>query len=395
MAQEQMTQPTAGRRCPNCGTRVARDAESCFMCGYDLRVQPQRGRRVSIIDTLLVLAVLAVLGFWWRIGSQGQQAELVLPQGYTILPTNIPLIDATATAEGVTGLENIPPTVEILPTATPEPLLNTPIPQNLTHTVVSGETLLLISTQYGVTVAELQAANALENTFLRVGQELIIPGSDNVEGVAAVTPTPEGAAPVLAPTPETIDLINTRFNYTVRQADTLVSIALRFGSTLDDVLNANNLDNDAIIRPGDELIIPVAGVPQSVLDSVSANQAAPQTNDDEAAIYESPRLIGPNDEASIRRTESVLLRWVTVDVIAPDEWYVLLLYPSGGSANTLPTVWTKSTSHRLTIDLAPGEDEQAIYTWQVSVVRVSTDAQGVQMLDAASTASELRTFIWQ
>ena len=70
MARQQISTAIAERRCPNCGTRVARDAESCFMCGHDLRIQKKRRQRVSWIDALLVLAVLAVLGVWWRIASE-------------------------------------------------------------------------------------------------------------------------------------------------------------------------------------------------------------------------------------------------------------------------------------------------------------------------------------
>ena len=61
MAQERAPSSVAERRCPNCGTRVARNAESCFMCGYDLRKQPQRGRRISWVDVVLVVLTIALV----------------------------------------------------------------------------------------------------------------------------------------------------------------------------------------------------------------------------------------------------------------------------------------------------------------------------------------------
>ena len=110
MAQERVTPGVAERRCPNCGTRVARNAESCFMCGYDLRNQPQRRRRFSWVDALLVLAVLVVLIFWWRVGTDSSQDGNAEAGVQGILPTSIPLLAATSTP---------------LPTDTPAPTSDT------------------------------------------------------------------------------------------------------------------------------------------------------------------------------------------------------------------------------------------------------------------------------
>lgn len=45
-------------------------------------------------------------------------------------------------------------------------------------------------------------------------------------------------------------------NYTVADGDVLSQIASRFGTTVDAILAANNLDNPDLIRPGQVLIIP-------------------------------------------------------------------------------------------------------------------------------------------
>src|SRR6266498_3489661 len=97
MAQEQLSRLSAERRCPNCGTRVARDAESCFMCGHDLRIQPRRRQRISWVDALLVLAVLAVLIIWWRLGTRSPLETSEAADNQTILPTNIPVLTAAPT----------------------------------------------------------------------------------------------------------------------------------------------------------------------------------------------------------------------------------------------------------------------------------------------------------
>ncbi len=71
-----------------------------------------------------------------------------------------------------------------------------------------------------------------------------------------ITPTPTltpTATPTATPTP-----IPPARTYKVRQGDTLASIAKEFGISLQALLEANNLTERAVIRPGDTLLIPIA-----------------------------------------------------------------------------------------------------------------------------------------
>ncbi len=127
-------------------------------------------------------------------------------------------------------------------TATPEPTADTPIP--LVHTVQDGENLTIIATNYGVTVAELQALNGLtEESLLYVGQPLIIPGGTG-DAIATV--------------------------YTIQAGDTLAGIAALFNTTATAVAATNNLittnpsliigDSIAVIsRTGSALPQPITG----------------------------------------------------------------------------------------------------------------------------------------
>jgi LysM repeat protein len=189
--------------------------------------------------------------------------------------------------------------------------------------------------------------------------------------------------------------VASRFEYTVQPGDTIVSIAASFGSTVEEILRTNGLVNNDFIRPGDVLLIPVPDVPAEVLDSTAAVQPAEGGGAAPAPLYVEPRLIGPPDEAEIAAAEAVLLRWISVDVLDPNEWYVLLVYPISGAARSLPTIWTKATSYRLEIGLAPPAGENAIYAWQVSVVRVKPGVNNQFALEAASAPSELRSFTWR
>jgi LysM repeat protein len=347
---------------------VARSAESCFMCGYDLRNQPQRRRRFSWIDALLVLAVLAVLVFWWRVGTESSQEADASDGVQAILPTSVPLLEATSTPE---------PTSTPAPTPTPPPVVTETV--LVKHVVESGETLLSIAIEYDISVEELQQANGLTSELIRIGDELTIPILRESSGAAS------GPA--------------SNFTYTVIQGDTLISIALKFGSTVEDLQSANNLAANALIRPGDTLVVPVRGVPPEVLQATPAPPAPSEgASPDETpagAVYLEPRLITPPINATLAREEPILLQWASVDVLSPNEWYVLQIFPRSPQARPLSTAWTKQTSFRLGGELAPAEGELAEYDWLISVVRVNPAADGSLSLKAASPPSEIRRFVWR
>jgi LysM repeat protein len=332
------------------------------MCGHDLRIQKKRRQRVSWIDALLVLAVLVVLAVWWRIASQPRPEAPDGDDVAAIFPTNIPLLTATVPVTVVLELET--------PTPLPTPSANGVI----RHRVQEGETLVSIAALYGVTVEELQAANNLADALIRTGDELIVP---------VVIPASAEASG---------STVESLFEYMVQPGDTIISIANRFGSTVEEIVVVNSLTANDFILPGDVLMIPVREVPAEVLASTAAAPAeAPGTG----AIYAAPRPIGPANEEGFAATDPVLLRWVSVDVLAPNEWYVLLIYPISGPARTFPSIWTKTTSYNLDAAFAPTTGEAATYAWQVSVVRVRPGTNNQYALEAASPPSELRSFSWR
>ncbi len=103
------------------------------------------------------------------------------------------------------------------------------------HVVQAGQGLLEIAALYGVSVAEIMTANGItDQDILRIGQELTIPG---------VTQR---------------DIAVARGNVHVVQAgESLLSIALQYGVTVEELEEANELPNPDSIFIGQELIIPV------------------------------------------------------------------------------------------------------------------------------------------
>lgn len=363
MTQNIGTTPNQLRRCPNCGSRVAQEAETCYFCGHDLTKAPPSRRRITWLDLVLVVALLLLVTVWWQMGNRSSSRE---GQPEVVVSTSTPNTPAP----------NEAPVVAILATATPlsqaKPI---PGPLMVIHTVQSGETLISIAIQYGVTVEEIQQANGLQDSLIRAGAELVIPVPLAVSEITNQVDVPSN------------------FRYTVLPGDTIVSIAVRFGATVEGVLQANGITASDFIRPDQILRIPV-DVPSTVASSSESARNVPGL-DTRPGSYDAPGLLEPADSASLPRAEEVIFHWLSVDLLAPNEWYVLRIWPVEGSVGLLPAVWTKATSHRLQPDAVPATSATMQYGWQVTVVRILPDEGEGRGIQAASTPSEVRNFTWR
>ncbi len=305
---------------------------------------------------MLALVLLAVVIGWWQFGSLGVNIQFPNESQVETPPTSLETVDALPTA-GADGQQ-------------PGSFVGR-------HTVQAGETLLGISGRYGVTVEEVQAANNLSGTLIRAGDVLLIP----IPASISETGSSHGA-----PT------ISTVFSYIVSPGDTVISIAVRFGTTVAAIQEANEIGPDDLIRPEQVLQLPVSGVPSTIL---ATSQAAPSRQDPNSSqMYLALQLLGPDDGERIPRSEDVLFRWLSGGLLEENEWYVLYIWPLEGLFELPPPVWTKATSYRLTSHWAPPPDREVTYRWQTSVVRVLTSPEGVRSLEAANSPGDVRSFVW-
>jgi len=107
------------------------------------------------------------------------------------------------------------------------------------YKVQKGDNLGYISKQFGVKVSDIQAANNLNNSKLRVGQVLIIP-------------MPAGATMLKSEPAKDVDKTNksqtsngTR-TYVVRKGDNLGSISRRFGISSQNIIDWNSLQGNKV-----------------------------------------------------------------------------------------------------------------------------------------------------
>ena len=103
-----------------------------------------------------------------------------------------------------------------------------------TYIVVSGDSLYKIANRYNTTVDELMKLNNLSTNMLNIGQKLLIPKVNNI------SPQP-----------------NTEIEYIVKSGDSLYLIANRYGISVNELKQYNNLSNNNL-SIGQKLKIPTA-----------------------------------------------------------------------------------------------------------------------------------------
>ena len=197
--------------------------------------------RPKVVRMRVVLVVLAAM----VAGSAGV-AMALSSSTYTVAPgdtlseiaarLHIP-IDELAAANGITDPDHVVAgQVLVLPGSAPssasaaaEPASGTGTGATASYVVREGDTLGEVAEKLGVPVDRLAEANGIDDPdFLRAGTVLVLPGTGG--GVAA--------------------------GYVVREGDTLTEVADRLGSTVDDLVAANAIDDPDFLVVGAVLSVP-------------------------------------------------------------------------------------------------------------------------------------------
>jgi len=106
--------------------------------------------------------------------------------------------------------------------------LNDYIKNSNIYIIEKGDTLFSIANKFNITVDDLKSANNLTNNALIIGNELIIPKSKEI-------------------TNEGLDEEESMYlNYKVLSGDTLYSIAKKYNTTVNDLIDINNLESNVL-----------------------------------------------------------------------------------------------------------------------------------------------------
>lgn len=200
--------------------------------------------KIFVIVVVLVLLSLALVACE-RERPPATTVPTTSPRG-TVAPSSTPQPPATQVIlPGVTGAETTPgAVVAATPTApAAEPVVGGAQPAPVegayfTYTVVEGDTLAALAVRCNVTQDAIVQLSGLTNPdALAVGQQLKIPGTAAACTAAAAT-------------------TGSTSKYVVQAGDTLMAIARRFGTTVEELVALNGLANPDSLALGQELVVP-------------------------------------------------------------------------------------------------------------------------------------------
>ncbi len=202
------------------------------------RKRQQAAQRAPLLIGLIILLLVAgvVLIVVWLLGSGTPKINLFPTETPTATNTFTPTHTATETATP-TSTNTPEPTA----TETATPTASGPF----IYQVLEGDTLFGLAQKFNVDLLLLITINNLNpgSPIIHAGDKLTIPGPDTQ--LPSATPLPKNLRK------------GTKIIYRVQAGDSLLSIALQFNSTVDDIKKENKINNENEIFVGQELTIPV------------------------------------------------------------------------------------------------------------------------------------------
>jgi LysM repeat protein/DNA-directed RNA polymerase subunit RPC12/RpoP len=361
-------------RCATCGARIKETDSACPICGAQVLEMNRTyfaAQIPHIILSLVVIAAVVASGIWFfrpaiALGPEPTQETSTAP---ALMPW--PTMTYTDTATPTT-------------TSTPTPPA-TPTPFCVPHTVEKSENIELVAEKYNVSPLTIRAHNNIHvSELLAPGDRLCIPVSR--EQLPSLTPPP-----TWTPTPVI---------YTVQRGDNLGEIAVKFDTTVELILEANDLEESAMLSLGRELLIPrtfATPTPETPTATMTSTLPPPtvtptHTETPRPYRYPAPALLYPLPDDSFHGSEAdIVLNWSAVALLRPDQWYILnVYYLHEGVRQRMAQIRTKDTSWRLPASAYRYHEDFYAIEWSVIIVRELETGE----VSRICPRGEERTFFW-
>ncbi len=183
---------------------------------------------------VLVLIGVILLVVWFTGPNKPQLAFLS-----SATPT------ATLTATPSPTVPSATPTISPTASETPTETMTETPSGPFEYTVEDGDTCFDLAAKYNVDVLVLLAINNFDSNScpIRPGDTILIPAPG--QELPTETPLPSDVAR------------GTRINYIIKPGDTLDTIASRYNSTVDDIMQINNITDQNLINVGETIIVRV------------------------------------------------------------------------------------------------------------------------------------------
>ena len=321
-------------------------------------------------------------------------------------------VTQTPVAQVPTPTRTLPPTITPtgsatpgLPTATPSA---TPTPGPYEYIMKAGDDCISVLYQHGF--SDLDAIEVLLRlNNLTDCRQLPGPGNRILIPRPTATATPEGydvtltAVATAAPPMITLEVSGPSYSiqsYTVRQDDTLSSIAIAVDSTLRQLCELN-VGPDGIdcrgcqwesahcccpippvLSVGQQINIPAPTPTPTFTPTFTGSETPTPT-----PTHMAPQMVYPPAGATV--SGPVRLRWVTVGPLAEGEVYLVSVRDET-TGQTFSDV-TRQLSFDLPASALPADGTPREFVWQVSVVR---QGEGGLLYPAGAVRPE-QAFTWQ
>ncbi len=230
---------------------------------------------------------------------------------------------------------------------------------NDTYTVQKGDSLWSIAKRFNVGVSELKSANNLTSNLISVGQQLVVPGAppsdqtnttyvvqkgDSLWSIANANNTSVDEIANLndldtntiyvgqvLQIPNSGDLEENPSStsdtvYVVQNGDTLYSIALRYDTTPNAIINKNNLTS-SVLTIGQQLVIPADPESTGQEDITTSNTYVVQNGD---TLYSISRMYGVSVD-DIKNVNNLNSNILTIGQV--------LTIPDGSSGSTISNLY--------------------------------------------------------
>jgi LysM repeat protein len=365
--------------CPTCGTRLSESATRCLVCGTELGItsqakpQKEKSAERSVQASRMpeiTLSLPIALGLMSIILLAGAAAVFfgLRATNRVVEPTAIP-----------TATETLTPTA----TAT-EIFTNTPIPTPteippFDYTVQSGELCSSLAFTFGISVQSIIITNNLPSSCpIYEGQVLKIPYP-----TATPAPLPTSTLSGVEATEDACEKVP----YTVQSNDTLSSISLNYGVSMEAIKQYNGLSTDNVFL-GQSILIPLC-MRATPVGQATATPTTPPP-------YPAPNLLLPADGGAFTLANDVVtLQWSSVGTLRDNEVYQVTIEDVTDSQARRITDYVTDTKYIVPTAFRPKDNVAHVLRWWVTTVRqAGTDSQGQPIYDSAGSTSDKRVFTW-
>ena len=211
-----------------------KDAQSVIDAYRRRQQTAQRAPWVIVAAAVLLIAGAAILIFWLLSSNR---------PSFSFFPTRTPTPTVTTTPTSTATITSTP-TQTSTETTTATVTVTPTVAGPFAYQVAEGDTCYGIALKFKVDLLLLITINNLDPTCpVNVGDQIVIPGPETTLPTATALPTNLPRA--------------TKIQYVVVAGDSLGSIALKFNSTVEDIMTENKITNENQINVGSVLTIRV------------------------------------------------------------------------------------------------------------------------------------------